>query len=69
MSKLGKMAKRRLAKAVGRSPAWLKTVAVALPRRSQSVRGSFGPASLVISIDPQTGLPREPITEDRHVAV
>ena len=45
-------------KAVGRAPVWLKTAAIAASQGSKPVRGTFGAASPVISIDPKTGLPR-----------
>lgn len=53
----GKKARRQLRKSVGRAPTWLKTVAVAKPHRRPRVAGSFGAASPVVKIDPQTGLP------------
>lgn len=48
---------KRLAKSVGKSPAWLKTVIIAKPGLVGAARGTFGPASEVVRIDPKTGLP------------
>lgn len=45
------------AKAVGRAPVWLKTVQIAKPARRAPVRGTFGAASPVVRIDPETGHP------------
>jgi|GEM_PF-1277622 len=56
MSGKRKSLKAIRAKSVGRSPAWLKTVAIAKPCRTP-VRGTFGAASEVVRIDPETGLP------------
>lgn len=53
--KAGRAGKRFL----GRSPNWLRTAAIAKPQGQARERGSFGPASAVVSIDPETGLPRE----------
>lgn len=44
-------------KAVGRAPAWLKTAAIAKPSKRPAPRGTFGPASDVVRIDPKTGKP------------
>jgi hypothetical protein len=38
--------KRRIAKAVGKSPNWLRTVQIAKPTRAR-LSGTFGPASEV----------------------
>jgi hypothetical protein len=46
-------------KAVGRAPVWLKTAAISIPQGPKPIRGTFGAASPVVSIDPKTGLPRE----------
>jgi len=51
--------KKAQAKTVGKSPVWLKTVQIAKPFRHPRVKGTFGAASEVVSIDPATGLPRD----------
>ena len=57
-SKRAKLVKQR-AKAVGRAPAWLKTVQIAKAPCRTPTRGTFGAASAVVRIDPATGLPRD----------
>lgn len=56
MASARKKTKRLQAKTVGRSPVWLKTVAIAKGGRS-TVAGTFGAASPVVRIDPHTGKP------------
>lgn len=46
------------AKAVGRAPAWLKTVQIAKGARPRE-RGTFGAASPVVLIDPETMEPMQ----------
>jgi hypothetical protein len=61
MKKPGKQAKRQMQKAVKGSPAWLATAIIGTRAGAQRkpIRGSFGAASAVVSIDPKTGLPRD----------
>lgn len=64
MTKKRKKTKIQIRKAqekfVGRSPVWLKTVAIAKMPHRPRVQGTFGAASDVVRIDPHTG---EPIQE------
>lgn len=53
-----KTAKKRLKKVMARSPVWLQTVQNGAPPRRDRISGTFGAASPVTHIDPQTGLPR-----------
>lgn len=46
-------------RAVGAAPAYLKTVMIAKPRSKPRVKGTFGAASEVVRIDPETGQPIE----------
>lgn len=46
------------AKAVGRAPAWLKTIQLAKGSRLRE-RGTFGAASPVVVIDPKTMEPMQ----------
>ena len=61
MKKPGIKAKRRMQKAVGKSPKWLATAVIGdrVGSLKRPVRGSFGAVSEVVWIDPQTGLPRD----------
>lgn len=61
MKKPGIKAKRRMKKAVGKSPKWLATAVIGdrVGARKRPIRGSFGAASEVVRIDPKTGLPRD----------
>lgn len=70
MAKPGKKAKRRMVAAMKGAPVWAQSAIIGeRVGRPNPIRGSFGAASPVVSIDPQTGLPREPITRGAHVAV
>ena len=57
-TKLWKARKRNVAKA----PNWLRTAAIAKPRKAK-VSGTFGPASEVVRIDPETGEPMQAARE------
>lgn len=50
---------QRRRKAVGAAPVWLKTVLISVPQRPKPIRGTFGAASEVVRIDPETGRPIE----------
>lgn len=69
MKKPGKKAKRRMIAATKRAPVWMQTAIIGeRVGRPAPIRGSFGAASPVVSIDPQTGLPRQ-VTDGLDVAV
>jgi len=61
MRKPGKKAKHRMIAAMKGAPAWLQPAIIGERiGRPNPIRGTFGAASPVISIDPHTGQPREP---------
>lgn len=43
---------RKMGKAVGRSPKWLKTVIIAKTRQRARIKGTFGAASECVSVKP-----------------